>query len=186
MIVQFDATLDDFVDVSMRGFARSKFTRTSRIRGLIISTMCVALIPFFMVPGGLSARLLAAVIGALAYLAISLATYKRTVEKRLRKIYRELNGTDGPVHVEVELNESGVRVSQLSIQYITDWSAIVEIEDDDDAVYFYRRDNTGLAVRNRAFESATSRSEFIQLAKCFMDTAAGQRTLIDADATNLH
>src|SRR5215510_9108971 len=101
MIVQFDATLDDFVDVTMRSLARSKVAQSSRRRVRVIATSVVALFVLILAPVGLTTRLALALIGALVYVAVLQATYKSAVEKRMRKLWREHNGTDGPVHIEV-------------------------------------------------------------------------------------
>jgi len=172
MIVQFDATLDDFVDVTMRSLARSKAAQSSRWRVLAVFSLFVALALFVVVPGGLIIRIGAALTAALANVVFSLATYKRSMEKRVRRICRDQNGTDGPVRIEVELSESGVRASQLGAHYIYDWSKVINIEEAEDAIFFYKSDGTLLAVRNRAFQSPAEKSEFIQLARRFTNAAA--------------
>ena len=141
----------------------------ARARGL--RSVC-GLLLFVLVSGGLLIRFAAGATAALVAAVGSMATYKRTVKKRARRICRELNGTDGPVRIEVELSESGVRVSQSDAQYISDWSKVAWIEEADDAIFFYRRDGILLAVRNRAFQSPAEKSEFIQLAQRFISAAA--------------
>ena len=165
MIVQFKATINDLVDVTMRSLARSKKLRPWNWRG-ILTTILIAGLPWFAITqGSLKTRLLVGVGVASIATIIYLMTYRSSVEKRVRKLSLKYVGEDQPFLVEVELAESGIRVSQLKEQYTYDWATIGDIEETEEAIYFYRSDGSGFAVRKRGFISTEEKEKFVELAR---------------------
>lgn len=178
MIVQFDATIDDVVDVSMRALARSKTLRAWNWQGLLTAALLAGLPLFIVVQGGTGKKIMAGFGAALLAAALYVMTYKGSVEKRVRKLCLAQLGGDKPFRVEVELTESGVALRQLKTQHIYDWSTIVEIKEVNDAIYFYQRDGSGFAVRSRGFESIGKECEFIQLARRYFEAAQSANSAI--------
>lgn|SRR6266545_4896214 len=168
MQVQFDATIDDFVDVTLRSVAGSKALRAWRWEGAITFASLIGLSMYLILPGSTVAKLVAGVLAFVFIIFVSLATYKNSYQKRVRKLAKEQIGTEGPVRVQVELTESGIKFDQLKTQYIYDWSTIERYEETDDAIYFCKRDRSVLAVRKRAFESQESKDQFIEFAKKYL------------------
>jgi hypothetical protein len=65
MRVQFDATLDDYVDVATRCLARSKQIRKWRWDGLLTSGLMAWLAIYALFPGPFAKKMLAGFIGAI-------------------------------------------------------------------------------------------------------------------------
>src|SRR6185295_10133783 len=107
MRVEFSFTQDDLVDASRRFLARSKTIRTWCLRGMFATAVLLFLIFFawlYREPlKGAVVGLFAAGVGTLLYPRF----YKSGMEKRIRKLNRELFGDQPSFVCSVELNESG-------------------------------------------------------------------------------
>jgi YcxB-like protein len=152
MRVEFDATLDDFVDVTTRCLARSKQIRKWRWEGLLIIGLIAWLVIYALFPGPFANKMSAGFIGAIVAVCIYSFTDRSTVSHRLRKLYREQIGTDGPVRVQVELTDKGISTKQQNTQIFYEWANVEAVQETDDSIYFFMRGGTATAVRNRAFE----------------------------------
>jgi hypothetical protein len=168
MRVQFDATLDDFVDVTTRCLARSKQIRKWRWDGLLTSGLIAWLAIYVLFPGPPVKKMLAGFMGAIVAACIYPFTYRSTVNRRLRKLCREHIGTDGPVTVQVELTEKGIWAKQQNTQIIHEWANVEMIQETDDSIDFFMRDGTATVVRKRAFESEEAKREFMDLGRQYL------------------
>jgi hypothetical protein len=168
MQVQFDATIDDYVDVVLRSVAGSKAVKAWRWQGSIVAGLLVGLSVFLILTGSIVRKLVA---GGLAFLLVTvanLAYYKSSYRKRARKLIREQLGTEGPFRIRVELTESGITFEQQETRLIQEWSTFERYEETDDAIYFLKRDRSVMAVRKRAFESKASQDQFLEFARKHM------------------
>ena len=168
MQVQFDATLDDYVDVLMRSIAVSKAARNWRWKGSIIFGLLVGFSVFLILTGSNVRKLGAGVLAFLLVTVANLAYYKSSYRKRVRKLLKEQMGTEGPFRIQVELTESGISFEQQKMRQIHDWSTLERYEETDDAIYFWKRDRSVMAVRKRAFESRANQDEFLEFARKHM------------------
>ena len=168
MLVQFDATLDDFVDVTTRCLARSKQIRKWRWEGLLTSALIALLAIYALFPGPFAIKMLAGFTGAIFVACIYPFTYRSTVNRRLRKLCREQIGADGPVRVEVELTDKGIWTKQQNTQIIHEWANVEVVQETDDSIDFFMRNGTATVVRKRAFESEETKREFMDLAKQYL------------------
>jgi YcxB-like protein len=168
MRIQFDATLDDFVDVATRCLARSKQIRKWRWDGLLTSGLVVWLAISYLFPGSPTKKLLVGCLGAIAIACIYPFTYRSTVNRRLRKLCREQIGTDGPVTVQIELTEKGIWAKQQNTQIIHEWVNVETLQETEDSIDFFMRDGAATVVRKRAFNSEESKREFLDLARHYL------------------
>jgi hypothetical protein len=176
MIVRYDATIDDLVDVGMRSWANSKTVRLWRWQAAA-GTGLMAAMPAYILLGVISvsagARLVIALVTGLIGAALYLWSHEENFRKRTRKICREQIGTDAPFAVTVELLESGISFSQLGTRITYEWPRIERVEETEDALYFVSRNNTRSAVRKRGFESVAMKDEFLTLAETYMQRSRG-------------
>jgi hypothetical protein len=142
--LEFEATIDDLVDVTVRSFARSKTSRKWRWQGVLVS-------------------------------AFHVATYSRTVKKRVRKLCREQLGAEDTFKVTVELGEEAIALAQMGSRVSYDWAGIERLEETEDALYFYRGHGGCFAVRKRAFDSVATKDEFLKLAEDYIQRSRGPR-----------
>jgi hypothetical protein len=96
------------VDVTTRCLARSKQIRKWRWEGLLIIGLIAWLVIYALFSGPFANKMSAGFIGAIVAACIYSFTDRSTVSRRLRKLYREQIGTDGPVRVQVELTDKGI------------------------------------------------------------------------------
>jgi hypothetical protein len=171
MIVQFDATIEDFVDVTIRSLKRSETLRTWHWQGVASMALIGAVSAIALTSGSIAIRSAIAAAAGLAAVALYLWTSPETFKERLGKLCREQLGTDGPVRILAELGDSGVAMSQAGTKTIYDWAIIEGIEETDDAVYFYRSDKGCFAVRKRGFDSEESKNKFVELARDKINSA---------------
>jgi hypothetical protein len=168
MLVQFDATLDDFVDVSTRCLARSKRIRKWRRDGLLTTGLMAWLAIYAFFPGPFAKKMFAGFIAAVVAACIYPFTYRSTISRRLRKLCREQIGTDGPVRVLFEITDKGISTKQQNTQIIHEWANVEVIQETDDSIDFFMRDGSAIAVRKRAFESEETKREFLDLARQYL------------------
>jgi YcxB-like protein len=168
MRVQFDATLDDYVDVATRCLARSKQIRKWRWDGLLTSGLMAWLAIYALFPGPFAKKMLAGFIGAIVAACVYPFTYRSTISRRLRKLCREQIGTDGPVRVQVELTDKGICTKQQNTQIIHEWANVAVIQETDDSIDFFMRDGAATVVRKRAFESEETKREFMDLSRQYV------------------
>jgi len=173
MIVRFDATIDDVVDVSMRSWANSKTIRLWRWQGAAVTGVIFAVPAYFLFGETAGARLVIAGAAALIGVAFYFLTYRDTFRKRTRKLCREQIGTDAPFSVTVELLDEGVSFTQMGARVIYEWSRIDRVEESADALYFFSRENACSAVRKRGFESVAMKDEFLKLAETNIQRSRG-------------
>ena len=164
MQARFDATIEDFVDISMRSSSDSKALKAWRWEGAIISGAITGLLVYLIIPLSPVANLVLAVLAAVAGAGVSLATWENSYRKRLRRRWKEYLGSAEPVRILVELTEKGIIFDQLESRQINYWTAIERWEETNDAIYFHHRDRTVSGVRTRAFESQDSKDQFIEFA----------------------
>jgi hypothetical protein len=169
MRVQFEFTRDDLIDASRRFSARSKVVRSWKWYGMFYAAIFAWLLGFaffYQTPFKGALIGLAAAFGtALVYPAL----YKSGMEKRLRKLHREILGNENSFVCEVELTQAGFSVSQINRQIKYEWQAVEEIKETRESVDIFTRDGGGVIIRNRAFQSAADRMRFIELASSFLN-----------------
>src|SRR5262245_42343684 len=153
MRVQYEATLDDMVDVSLRAMSRSRLARSWRWQSALGTGLVAGLILFELVhesPGvSLAVGGIAAVVGEALY-AIRQVRAVRLV--RL-KYCQEQYGADGTVKFELQLSEAGLWSRQNKTHTIFDWPAISAIEQTPDAIDFLTREGGVVSVHRRGFQS---------------------------------
>jgi hypothetical protein len=178
MIVEFQATLDDFADVTRRSQRLANAVPPTG-RPLLISAILLTILLFAVSPFSLAEKLSAVALAGVVYAGIYffLADRGPLYKSTIRQIYSRELGSIWPVTVRVELDESGITFTQNGIPSLTAWSAIDGIEETPDAIYFLTTDPSVMAVRKRAFESAADQARFLRLVAHFLGN--GSVTLRD-------
>jgi hypothetical protein len=173
MIVQFEATIDDMVDVSTRSWANSKTMRLWRWQGAAATALMLALPAYFLLGESFGSPLLIACAAAVVGVALYLLTYKENFRKRTRKLCREQLGTDAPFTVTVELLDEGLSFNQMGARVTYEWPRIDRVVETADALYFFTKENACCAVRKRGFESVAIKDEFLKRAEDYIKLSRG-------------
>ena len=77
-------------------------------------------------------------------------------------------GGDGPFSCEIEITPDGITTWQCGAETKRPWSAVKEINETSDALEFFWCTGGLLAVRNRAFQTPESCSDFLRKSKKFL------------------
>jgi hypothetical protein len=174
--VEFNVTIDDFVDIAMRLSARSKVIRTWRWQGRVLTFFLTWFVGFVVTSGSTITKLIVALVLAGAITILYVTTYRRSHAKRLRELYRERLEINGPIKVEVEVTETNIIVKQMGNQTTYEWRNVKSIEEREDSIDVFLRDGGGIAVRKRGFGSNQETEEFLRLCKNSVELSNGMST----------
>src|SRR5438270_3040218 len=148
MKVNFDATVEDFVDVHKRSVGRNfRLYLTMAIVALALSGAVGGLM--YLVFGDWLATALGATLGLVAG-GFGLV---RGQDQNIREFLRKRLKINGPVPTEVEIDESGVTTRCLGQTSIQEWKMIENIEETKDAIYFRNKFGMYCSARKRGFGS---------------------------------
>jgi len=168
MKVTFEATVDDFIDVTLRSVPRGGVYYFNLLFTALVVGVAYAAIGYWF----FSQRWIAAVIGFVIGVVMMVVYNYNARTRKLREYYQERKLVNGPVKIEVEIGEDGLTFRQDGDTVTTAWSNIEKIDETDDAIYFQRRGNIFSAVRKRGFASDLEKEEFLILAKRLMQEHA--------------
>jgi hypothetical protein len=171
MQVEFDATLQDCVDVTKRSLERSNKFRREVFIGATKTALWLGLPPLIWPFWLFRTRIWVGIVGAALGAAIHLLTYRKRVEAELFKAWEKLLDGKERIRVEVNLSERGIAVSQMDAQNLYSWSMVSSLEETDDAIYFDKTDGLFLAVRTRAFAGKEEQRCFLEVARNYMAMA---------------
>ncbi|MBD0369290.1 MAG: hypothetical protein ICV60_00440 [Pyrinomonadaceae bacterium] len=178
MRVQFEATLDDLVDLHERITARSKLARSWIRQGAVWSALISAIIsgiPAFLVAYGIWGILalaagLASVAGLISAVT-ALLFYRDRMRQRYYAAFREQFGNRESFPFEAELTEAGIWTRQMGVQYMFEWANVEEMKLTEDAVEFYMYGGSAVAVRKRAFASTDEEQQFVDEARLHLNAS---------------
>jgi hypothetical protein len=174
--IQFDATLDEVVDASMRLTTRTQAFRAYRARAVWIAGGCLSAALLAMVyfrSRQEDVEVSAVIWGILVIFALALGTgfaysYGRyinwTMRRQYKRIVAERFGGEADVRCDIEVGREGVRVVQKGVEMMFPWSNVAGIEETEHGIEL--RFNPGLVVaRNRAFRDDAERRRFLEQAR---------------------
>lgn len=165
---EFEATIEEFVDVGWR-FASSPATvRRSRARSRVTGSiifMVVAAVTFYNGRSDVTTSqwlVFAAAIGALgaAYFAVSGRIYEWCAMRAYRRTIVDVYGDPSLRRCQFDVRESGLWIRQGSQEVTVHWSSVrgAELDGEDVVIYF----DPGFAVvRARGFKSEDHRTFFV-------------------------
>jgi YcxB-like protein len=168
MRVSFACTQADIVDANMRMLARSKTIRNSNWKAIIASAVMLGPLMFLSLQaliGFLPFSIFGGLTGVLIAFALGPPFIDRSRRKNLARFVKEKYGDENSFPYEVELGEKGVAITGKNSQVVFPWEEVEEIVDTSDSVDIFTRNGSGIVVRNRAFLSPETRTQFIELAQ---------------------
>ncbi|MGH9945702.1 MAG: YcxB family protein [Pyrinomonadaceae bacterium] len=161
MKLRFDATLEDFVDVTVHSIPRSN------ILSIVISAVVTGVVLGIVIQFLFSNLALAVILGVVLAVYVVVANYNIR-ERNARKLFVEKYHVKDSVPIEVEISESGLSFNQQGTTTIHDWNTIELMEETDDAVYFKTKFGGYSAVRKRAFGTDDEMNEFRKIAEHYL------------------
>ena len=164
MKVTFEATIDDFVDVTLRSVPRDTKYYSDLAFAALLAGAAYGGIGYLLFRTWIAVAI-AFAIGVVFILAYN---YNRR-ERKLREFFQQRKLVNGPLKVEAEISDTGLTFRQDGEIVTTDLSKIEKIEETADTIYFQRRGNLISAVRKRGFTTETEKEEFLALARRLME-----------------
>jgi len=170
--IEYDATVDDAVDVSLR-FARRTRTFRNQIRytvlivGALIGVAAMAIGIYTAPPdtsrGYLVRLALASAFGVVTAL-IFRGFFAKEIRKQQRKMVAEQFGGKAAIRSELELRPDAVWVRQAGMEMVFPWDACTSIVDNPDDIEI--NFTPGICVVwNRHFASAADRQSFLETSR---------------------
>lgn len=171
MRIQFQATVEDFVDVHERAIARSRLVRSWHREGAVVTALAcglltsivVFILTYVMWP--LVPALMWSIGSGLITGAIAGNQHRQKVRQRLYSYYQEVFGERQSLPCEVELGDAGLMVKQLGTQIMFEWPNVEEMRETEDAVEFYMYERGAVLVKKRYFASVEELQQFLDVAR---------------------
>ncbi len=162
----FDATLEDYVDVSVRSSPLTQEYYVMLAFSILGNTILSGFIAYCVWANIYLTSIFA--VGGIAYVV---AANYNIRERRARKLYRDTYRIKEAVPVEVEVSDAGLSFRQFGATIINDWNTVRVEEETDDAIYFRVALGQLCAVRKRAFATEAEKSEFLTLVNRYWSEA---------------
>jgi hypothetical protein len=170
--IEFDATLDEAVDVSMRGLGASStgrhlLRRNTLITGAVAASLVIIITLLAARHVSPRSAWLVVVLGIAAGAALFLswpAMVLSSMRKRLRRVYSELTSGRDTFRCEIELRPDGFWTRQHDVETLTPWWKLVDVDEIDDGIAL-RFATTLVVARNRAFATPADRRAFLDEAR---------------------
>jgi hypothetical protein len=171
---EFDATIDDFVNVQLRMLERSRVARGWWRRDLWLSAVITGGGVFVLMGLGRSApplvyRATFALLWAVIYSFVFKRWARAQRTSRITRYLREHLG-EGPVKVIIELRPQGLWTRQAAVDMLFDWKNATAVEEIPAGVEVIFQNGTVLA-RERGFASPVERAAFANRARELMQAA---------------
>ena len=170
--IEYDATVDDAVDVSLRLASRTQTFR-NQIRysvlavGALMGVAAMA-IAIYAAPPDTSRGYLALLAFAAAFGGVMAVIFRgffaKEIRKQQRKMVAEHFGGKAAIRSELELRPDAVWVRQAGMEMVFPWDACTSIVDNPDDIEI--NFTPGICVvRNRHFASAADRQSFLETSR---------------------
>ena len=167
MKVQFESTLEDYIDVSRRSAGpRIRLYIYSASVSLLIGGL-VSVVLYLMFRDWLVTAMAASVM-----IAVTAATMVSLPERNIRDFLVKRLKLKAPIPTQVEITPTALISSALGQTVTQEWKLIENIEETDDAIYFRNIFGLYTAARKRGFENTEEMKAFLDLAKEYWAEAA--------------
>ena len=160
MKVKFDATFEEFVDVSRRSHQASWTSYSVVLLAIVACAGAMAVLLHWVFESWF-----VTIGAALGGCAAGAHTLIESPDKAVRNHLKKQLDPDTPVPTEVEISEMGVSTKCLGHSLVQEWSTIEQIEETDDAIYFRNKFGQYCSARKRGFASDEEIREFLKLAR---------------------
>lgn len=171
MRVEYDATLDEILQLHLLRDGESTITDRTRLRLRISAGIIVAVVVAALLPESMLARLLWGLVAGIIVVLISPYTLRGAERKIGREYLREQLGGEGPIPFSCELTEEALVIDQGETHLRCRWDAVERIEETEEGILLRTSSGGLMAVRERAFVTPTQRAEFIRLARHYQQQA---------------
>jgi hypothetical protein len=186
MRIQFESTVEDFVDAHERVLSRSRAARswqregavTTAVLGGLIMSIPAFVFAFVIWPPALALAWTG--VAAIGGAAISWNSHRKKVKQRLYNYFREQFGERESLPCEVELSDSGLSTRQMGVQNLFEWPNVEEMSELEDTIEFYVYGGGGVFVKKRYFASPEEQRQFLEAARHYLNVSRTSSNWRDA------
>ncbi len=165
MKINYEATIDEVVDLQLRILERSKTVRKWKRQGLIGAPFAFALtylmIAYLFVSFTIVEKLVFSSLAGISFIAFYLGTHKARTRGRVRRLLVEQLGSDGPFPTEYELRDDGLVVQTKGTEIKFDWSNFTEVNETDLELELIAGTGGIAALPKRVFQSEEQLNEWL-------------------------
>lgn len=165
MIVRYDVTLPDMIDVMLRGANRREPRLGWRWQESFVLSLVLGALFGTVIDAPESARTL----GAVGLFAVSFAIFtylqRSRVHRALGRYVAEQFGPSVPFTFEIEITGAGMITKQLGEEVRREWSNVQKVTEATGGIEFDIQRGGMVFVRDTGFHSPQERAEFLRLAR---------------------
>ena len=164
MLIRFESTIDEAVDVQIRLVRQSDYFRRTKRRGYFWAPV-LFLGGYFAIPETWSIKLVVATLASVTFILIYPRIYDKTLRKRTRNYLAEQLGTDEPIPCEFEFTKEALTFRMTGNEIKFQWSTVKEINDNGDDIEIVTHTGGMAVLRNRFFSSPNQKDEWLKYAR---------------------
>jgi hypothetical protein len=122
--IEFDSTLDDYVDAQILSLRQSGRFRRGMLYNALVGALIAGFLMYVVIPDVVLIRAVFGTgAGVVAALILSLS-YRRTLRRNLTNISKDLRGTDGPIRTAVTMDEARIDMEWGGITVSCAWPSV--------------------------------------------------------------
>lgn len=171
MKVEFDYTIDELVEVSLRSVRKTKSYQTAFQRGLLTTGSAAFAIAFLLFNYSFAIRFLLALLFGVFSAATYLFLQQTLTERKLKKYYFDLIGDKWPIHLEIELTPAAIVTRERETETSISWKRFAQVSENNKNIEFLTREGSLIVVRGRAFHNDEEKQRFFDLAKNHLENS---------------
>jgi hypothetical protein len=171
MKVEFTFSLDDLVDVTLRGAARHPGFLKAALHNAGLFSLCAGMFLYAATNASAEVRAATAIGGAALAFCVAYLLFIKTRKDRARALSRNFAFGLEPFKFTITIESTGVTTNQFDTTVIRPWSLFEAVFDNEESIDLMTRQGDITAVRNRAFSNDLERTQFLGLARSFLKEA---------------
>jgi hypothetical protein len=165
VIVQYDVTVPDMIDVTRRAARRREPSLGWRWRQSVLVSALLAALFSGVIEGSKSVRMFGTVGFFLFAFAAMTYLQKIRVATALARYVTEQYGSSVPFTFVIEITSAGMTTRQLGEETLREWRNVEKISETTGGIEFDIRHGGMVFVRDTGFQSSSERIEFLRLAR---------------------
>lgn len=176
MRVEYEGTMDEFLDAHERALAHSKVAQSWRNKARAWAVLINAGLSFAITTGLLILLGQLSVIGIVgislgaAFIAgfFAYESYLKNYRKEIYKYVREQFGARETAAFALEITAQGLKYKHLGVESCCAWAVVESITDTPDAIEIFMFNGTLLVVRKRGFKAEDEPRQFLATAERYL------------------
>ena len=167
MEVEFDQTIEDFVNYNLYHMEHSRTIKRRIFTSRIIFAMMVillSLVLLFLIERQINVMMVTiSIIGAIFMYFIIPTIYKYNTLSNVRGMLKEADNKSILGKRVLEISDKGIIYKNIAGEGSYNWQSIIRIEENDQYIFLYQSSTSAIILPKRAFASIEEKKEFTSL-----------------------